>query len=947
LLAWVAVCGLAAVSWIAAARGQAPAARERSRTAPAAKQQRQADGDDAGTMRARITRRSGPLQDDDAESSGAHGVPFALKPGDALWTLVVNDSGEILIHHRGVEMVRGSPSYRAEAGKAAGAQFKVVARSSNQVRILGTVEGLGLQAQGRARPLSAHELKLEMNLVATESFSGITGGGWSWKLRLDSPSVGGKSADPKLLLDKTGWRWAAAPDEEVMVRFDEPVARLFFERDQKNDIRTSFIGDRIRPGRARIGLTVTLPDAGLITALPEERYPKPDSSWFRQALRWDLAPLDLSFLNADDRPAGRHGMVKVDGDHLVFEDGTPARFWGANLSGPVLFQTPRENIPRQARRMARLGYNVMRIVQHESNWVKPNIFGADYRDTRHLDRRSLDTLDYWIKCLKDEGIYVWLDMHYLRELKPGDGVSLGRDEIAREKNVFFGFNYVNPELLNLMKEFQHQYLGHVNRYTGMAYKDDPAVIGVLITNENDLSFHFGLSFLPDRRNPVHKALFDREMQAFAQITGLPADRLWRTWEPGPSKYLLAELEHQFNRKMIEDLRSDGVKAPIATTNLWGANALFSLPSLTDGDVVDVHAYGHTEALGADPRCLPNFLSHAAAAHVQGKPMTITEWNVPYPESDRFTTPLYVASIASLQGWVAPMIYNYSQKELERPGPEEGKHRINLWSTYYDPAITAVMPAAAIAFRRGHISPARTSYCLKLSPAQLLGTELTAENSATIRTLVEQSKLTIGMPSVKELPWLRPSEPSGDVTVVTDPDHDFIPAGQTTVRSDTGELARDWKEGILTIDTPRTQAVLGWIGGKPLSLKDATFHFKTAKAVVALSSIDDQPLASSRFILVTAVGQARPSPATDMGRPLADRPPDHLPFLSEPVIGTIKLKNKTAGLELLAMGSDGRVASRSTPLVEKESLSIQLPAGRGTHWYVLKTPPPTRKPDEAR
>ena len=133
-----------------------------------------------------------------------------------------------------------------------------------------------------------------------------------------------------------------------------------------------------------------------------------------------------------------------------------------------------------------------------------------------------------------------------------------------------------------------------------------------------------------------------------------------------------------------------------------------------------------------------------------------------------------------------------------------------------------------------------------------------------------------MPAVKELPWLKPSEISGDVRVLTDPDHDHIPAGQTTVRSDTGELTRNWKPGIQTINTPRTQAVSGWIGGKSLGLKDATFRFKTAKAVVALTSIDDQPLDSSRFILVTAVGQSRPSPASDMGKLLPNNRPSISP-----------------------------------------------------------------------
>ena len=61
-----------------------------------------------------------------------------------------------------------------------------------------------------------------------------------------------------------------------------------------------------------------------------EPYGSPDTSkWFRNALAWDASPVDLSFLNRDDRPAGRHGFVKADGDHFVFQDGTPVRFWGA------------------------------------------------------------------------------------------------------------------------------------------------------------------------------------------------------------------------------------------------------------------------------------------------------------------------------------------------------------------------------------------------------------------------------------------------------------------------------------------------------------------------------------------------------------------------------------------------------------------------------------------
>ena len=47
-----------------------------------------------------------------------------------------------------------------------------------------------------------------------------------------------------------------------------------------------------------------------------------------------------------------------------------------------------------------------------------------------------------------------------------------------------------------------------------------------------------------------------------------------------------------------------------------------------------------------------------------------------------------------------MLYNYSQQGFGRPT------RPSQWSTFYDPAITGVMPAAAIAYRQGHVSEAR-------------------------------------------------------------------------------------------------------------------------------------------------------------------------------------------------------------------------------------------------
>src|SRR5262249_47482683 len=144
---------------------------------------------------------------------------------------------------------------------------------------------------------------------------------------------------------------------------------------QKNNIRTFFYAGRFAPGNRRVSYTIQLPEGGRITPSPEERYGSNDTTgWFRDALSWEGSPIDLSFLNAQERPAGGHGLLKADGDRLVFEDGTEARFWGTNLVANALFATPRENVARQAHRLAQLGYNLVRIHQHDAKWASANIF---------------------------------------------------------------------------------------------------------------------------------------------------------------------------------------------------------------------------------------------------------------------------------------------------------------------------------------------------------------------------------------------------------------------------------------------------------------------------------------------------------------------------------------------------------------------------------------------
>ncbi len=112
------------------------------------------------------------------------------------------------------------------------------------------------------------------------------------------------------------------------------------------------------------------------------------------------------------------------------------------------------------------------------------------------------------------------------------------------------------------------------------------------------------------------------------------------------------MEHRFNEFMIEDLRKLGVRAPLATTDAWGNPSQFNLPSLTDGDIIDVHSYGDAESLSANPRYEPNFISWIGAAQVQDKPLSITEWNTPLSHS----RPVHLAAVRGQYRVVAGLGY---------------------------------------------------------------------------------------------------------------------------------------------------------------------------------------------------------------------------------------------------------------------------------------------------
>lgn len=629
-----------------------------------------------------------------------------------------------------------------------------------------------------------------------------------------------------------------------------------------------------------------------------------------------MSAVDLSFLNAGEKPAGRRGFLAARGEQLVFEDGTPVRFWGTNVAAYALFLTPRDAVRQQARRLSRLGFNLVRIHHHDSSWVQPNVFGTDAANTLSVDAQMLERLDWWIKCLKDEGIYVWLDLHVGRMLRKGDGIdAINEVDRGGKGGDLRGYNYVNPSIQKAMSNFNAAYITHVNRYTGLAYAKDPAIAAFLITNENDLTFHFGNTLLGDKGVPWHSAIYMREARDFAARWNLSSGRVSRAWEHGPAKLFLNDLEHRFDAAMITQLRELGVRAPIVTTSTWG-NPLSALPALTSGDIIDAHAGGSVGEMGRDPRDAASLVHWISAARVAGKPLSVTEWGVEEqgrPAPDRQTAPLFVAAWASRQGWNAMMHFAYSQE------PFGSRQTPSIYHAYNDPAMIPALAAGALLFRRQDVPEDTTRYVF--TPGRrIFDEEISAGNSPALRAAAEQGRLAIAMPATRELPWLAPGVVAAGAITFSDP----LRAPPLPRTAGASATRRDVQRNLFTIDTPRTQAAMGRLAGQRIALGDVTIESTSEMATIAVQSADARPIRESTQLIVSLAG---PATALESG---------DVPYRIEAVRGKLTIRARP-GLQVQALDAQGKGRRIAARYVEGR-YEIDLVPQTGTFWLqILQSP----------
>jgi hypothetical protein len=211
-------------------------------------------------------------------------------------------------------------------------------------------------------------------------------------------------------------------------------------------------------------------------------------------------------------------------------------------------------------------------------------------------------------------------------------------------------------------------------------------------------------------------------------------------------------------------------------------------------------------------------------------------------------------------------------------------------------------------------------------ALLFDRTISAATSVALRTASERGKLEIAIPRVPELPWLKESVIPPGAQVFSDPQKSLIPVNASEIVSDTHELIRNWDLGTFTINTPRTQSAMGWIGGKAIVLPDISMEMTTRNGVVAVQSLDELPIRQSRDIMIS-IG-ARSVPAG----------PRSLPFYSEPMNGKLLI---TAPPALTLSGWDarsGKMRRVSQPSYVDGHYVLNLDRSLPSEWLVLSAGP---------
>lgn len=739
-----------------------------------------------------------------------------------------------------------------------------------------------------------------------------------------------------------------------------------------NDARITLAEGNLPTGHRTVTVRLNFSgDVSLVTA-PEDvkKYTKPVAGpdWFAFSPSSDLSTSAIGMEPWLDKPAGKHGGVRMVGDHFQLEDGTPIKFWGTNLAYAGNCAPEKNAADFTAARFAKYGINAVRL--HKFTYPTNEGGVGDLHDSTKFDPHGLDRLDYFSSQLKNNGVYFGWSHTYGLHVRPGDRARLlNYEEIAHafpNGNTYAFINFA-PDVQDLMIESVVNLLKHKNPYTGLTYADEPALCFVELQNEDDIFFYTSADVFD--HCPTYKKQFLHRFADWLKAKYGSEDALKRAWGNAlkPNETLAAgNIDVQLNPwfysedhlpktsgaghqrlldmaaflhhcqdayygRYVKAIREAGYKGPINGSPWQAPSGLpdfYNLKSDYEAGYIDRHNYfgGHfADTMLGSPGS--GYLS-SGLQQVIDRPFGLSEWITVYPSLYSAEGPPLVAAYGlGLQGWDASYEFQ-SSASTQSFSKLVGNLPWGVWDAD-TPTQIGQFPILARMIYRGDVKESPVISVRNISNADLTEGKFSFSDKVTqqgdVKSFagsVPSDAIAAGRVAVR---FSKGEEPS------TLPEIAKYRQGDSIV-STTRQLRWDATRRYVSIDTEGTKGVVGFAADQDIVLGNVRIRSQFPYASILLTAAEPKTtLTNCKTALLSAVSRSCNSGFTLFG------PEDKLlsnggpPILLEPVKASLSINGRTLK-SVNVLDFDGRRTGK-TVAVQDGGFTIDTAAEK-TIYYEL-------------
>lgn len=605
------------------------------------------------------------------------------------------------------------------------------------------------------------------------------------------------------------------------------------------------------------------------------------------------SPLDFSFL-VEDKQAGENGRVIINNKGSFALEKNPAknkRFLCASMTMSVVSGGfPSKNMAKlYVSQLKKRGYNLVRLHVLEAHLMHRQLQNGKEKSF-DFNEKELDKVFYFLAELKKQGIY-WL----INGVSSPNGAYGGITDRWSGKQKLKQRLYHNSEAKQHWKDLVSKLYGRKNKYTGLSIIEDPALLGIILVNENGMNFLFRKNIPEIIRYEFNEWLkikykTTRALNAAWKETLTLGESLENLTIRAPKSTIINSIrqkdfqqftvfkEHQLSSWQTRYLRSIGYEGLITGLNNWPTLGASKGRSIFDW--IDMHSYHDENFMWGNPHFKMKqtssfkdglrYLRHLTMTAQEGKPFTVSEWGHVYWNKYRHESGLIFSSFASFQNW--DMICQHSSGAVDlsfAPPTAKAKRKMAIYpySIGMDPVLSAGEVLSALLYLRGDVSPSKylvladysgnkwlSSTGEKYASSNLtnlsfltgfrinLSNDLVSQNKSSY-SFLNAGKLNTNYKILKEKGWFAEDNKTN------------LSYNNKIFQTDTNQIYTNLNSQEFWVSTPKTIGVI-LKKNKSQKVGKVTFSNSTGKGMIAMSAIDGKTLKDSSKILIIITSDAR-------------------------------------------------------------------------------------------